>query len=162
MPALFDNSPLHEYDPDMPSRIALHAICLLTVSSFLTGCSQNVSPPSTVPVSGKVLFKGKPIAGVRVTMHPLFSMGKIEWGVVGETGPTGAFTMGTGLPGNGAPPGDYIVTFTKPSIASDPERNGIEMEVDDFRGKYSDPDASSWNVTVIKGDDNVLDPFELE
>ncbi|MBS0262544.1 MAG: hypothetical protein JSS02_11385 [Planctomycetes bacterium] len=125
------------------------------------GCSQRVSPPTTVPVSGKVLLKGEPAAGIRVRMYPLFDMGKIEWGVVGETGPSGEFTLGTGAPGNGAPPGEYIVTFTKPRIDSDPEHNGLEIEVDDFQGKYSDPENSRWTVTIEDGD-NELEPFLLD
>ena len=82
-----------------------------------------------------MLIKGKPAPGIRVTMHPQFEMGRITWGVVGETGPTGEFTIGTGGIGNGrAPAGDYVVTFTKPHIDSDPE-NGLEAEVNDFQGK---------------------------
>ena len=113
-----------------------------------------------MPVSGRVLIKGELAAGVRVRMYPLFSMGKIEWGVVGETGPTGEFTVGTGTPGNGAPPGEYVVTFTKPRIDTDPN-HGIEIEVDDFEGKYSDPDNSDWTVTITDGD-NELEPFLLD
>jgi hypothetical protein len=61
----------------------------------------------------------------------------------------------------GAPPGDYIVTFTKPRIAPDWEHNGVEMEVDDFQSKYSDPKTSNWTVTVKKGD-NDLGTFRLD
>ena len=138
-------------------------ISLATAALFLgvAGCSQQVSPPATVPVSGTVLLHGEPAPGIRVTLNPLFDMGRIKWGVVGETGPTGAFTMGTGAPGNGAPPGDYVVTFTKPRIASDDEHNGIEIEVDDFEGKYSDPAKSTWKVSIKEGD-NRLAPFPLE
>ena len=127
----------------------------------VAGCSQQVSPPATAPVSGSVMLKGQPAAGVRVTLHPQFNMGRIKWGVVGETGPTGEFSVGTGAPGNGAPPGEYVVTFTKPRIDSDPERNGSEIEVDDFQGKYSDPEDSLWTASIKKGE-NRLQPFELD
>lgn len=132
-------------------------LLLLTVA----GCSGRVSPPRTVPVSGTVTLNGEPAAGIRITMHPQFKMGRITWGVVGESGPTGEFIVGTGGRGNGAPVGDYIVTFTKPRIAEDLERNGAEMEVDDFEGKYSDPANSPWKVTIKKGE-NQLGPFQLE
>lgn len=127
----------------------------------VAGCSQQVSPPATVPVSGSVTLQGKPAAGIRVTLHPQFRMGRITWGVVGESGPKGQFTMGTGAPGSGAPRGEYIVTFTKPRITSDLERNGVETEVDDFQGKYSDPQKSPWKVTVNKGE-NDLGTFRLD
>ena len=137
-------------------------VCLLAgVFLVAVGCSQQVSPPHTVPVSGSVTLHGKPALGIRVTMHPQFSMGRITWGVVGETGWKGEFKIGTGAPGNGAPPGDYIVTFTKPKIISDPELNGVETEVDDFEGKYSDPEQSPWKVKVVKGE-NDLGMFNLD
>jgi hypothetical protein len=142
----------------MPSRFCLLGSALLLA---VAGCSQQVSPPATVPVSGHVTLHGKPAEGVRVTMHPQFSMGRITWGVVGESGSGGEFKVGTGGPGNGAPRGDYIVTFTKPKIISDQEHNGVETEVDDFEGKYSDPETSTWKVTVKKGE-NDLGTFQLD
>ncbi|HEY3968415.1 MAG TPA: hypothetical protein VGM05_27960 [Planctomycetaceae bacterium] len=144
----------------MPSHFCSRSLLLCLALNLCAGCSDRVSPPTTVPVSGKVLLNGEPVAGIRVKMHPMFNMGRIEWGVVGETGPTGEFTLGTGAPGNGAPPGEYVVTFTKPRIASDLEHNGVEIEVDDFEGKYNDPDNSDWTVTITDGD-NELEPFLL-
>lgn len=140
----------------------LSRICCISSAVLLAiiGCSQRVAPPATIPVKGSVTIKGRPAPGIRVTMHPQFDMGPITWGVVGETGPTGEFTIGTGGVGNGAPAGDYIVTFTKPRVDSDPE-NGLEAEVDDFKGKYSDPDESRWTVSITKGE-NQLEPFELD
>ena len=146
-------------DFHMPLQFRSRGLLSLLVVCICAGCSERVSPPATAPVSGSVLLKGEPVAGVRVRMYPLFDMGRIEWGVVGETGPTGEFKMGTGVPGNGAPPGEYVVTFTKPRIDSDPA-NGLEIEVDDFEGKYSDPDNSELTVTITKGD-NELEPFLL-
>ncbi|MGE3642109.1 MAG: hypothetical protein AB7G28_26430, partial [Pirellulales bacterium] len=35
----------------------------------LVGCGKGLSVPSTVPVSGVVKYKGKPLQGVRVTLH---------------------------------------------------------------------------------------------
>jgi len=142
----------------MPYRFRLLGVALFLI---VAGCSGRVSPPATVPVSGSVTFSGQPAAGIRVTLNPQFKMGRITWGVVGESGPTGEFVVGTGGRGNGAPVGDYIVTFTKPRIAEDLERNGTEMEVDDFEGKYSDPAKSPWKVTIKKGE-NRLGPFHLE
>jgi hypothetical protein len=157
---VFSSFQPHDKHFNMPSRDCQRTLLLFLVTLICAGCSERVSPPATMPVSGRVLLKGEPVAGVRVRMHPLFSMGPIEWGVVGETGPMGEFTMGTGAPGNGAPPGEYVVTFTKPRIDSDPAHNGVEIEVDDFEGKYNDPDNSDWTVTITDGD-NELEPFLL-
>jgi hypothetical protein len=130
-------------------------------AAALAGCSQTIAPPATVPVSGAVTLKGKAAPGVRVTLNPQFDMGKQKWAVTGETGADGAFKVGTGVPGNGAPPGDYIVTFEKPRTDTDRKQNYLEIEVDDFKGKYSDPAKSAWKVTIVKGE-NKLDTFALD
>lgn len=124
------------------------------------GCSSSITPPATVPVGGLVLIQGKPAAGIRVTFHPQFDIGKIDYRPYGETGADGRFTLSTGAPGNGAPVGVYLVTFEKPGLESPKASNFLETEIDEFRGKYSDPEQSSWEVTVERGG-NELDPFEL-
>ena len=37
----------------------------------------------------------------------------------------------------------------------------MEIEVDDFKGKYSDPAASQWKATVKQGE-NKLEPFQID
>ncbi|MDB5347218.1 MAG: hypothetical protein JWP89_5595 [Schlesneria sp.] len=143
----------------MCSRVCLLGSALVLAVGVLIGCSQQVSPPKTVPVSGRVMLNGKGVPGIRVTMHPEFDMGPIKWGVVGDTGPNGTFIVGTGAPGNGAPHGAYVVTLTKPGVGTDP-KYGIEIEIDEFEGKYSDPAKSDWKVIVRDGT-NVLEPFQL-
>lgn len=76
----------------------------------------------------------------------------------GDTGPDGHFSVGTGAPQNGAPAGNYIVTFEQPII--DPG-NPVETEIDALGGKYSDPLQSQWNVTVKAGINELL-VFELD
>lgn len=148
----------------MSIRITHRAIrrwwCAILVCSFAS-CSQNISIPSTAPVTGTVLMKGKPAPGVRVKFHPQFDIGKVKFIPEGETGGDGTFVLSTGQPGNGAPPGEYAVTFEKPEIESAKKSNYIETEIDAFEGKYSDPDESAWRVVVERGD-NTLEPFELE
>lgn len=145
----------------MRSRFFVFGLLGLMTAVPMAGCSQTVKPPSTVPVSGAVTLKGKPASGIRVTLHPQFDMGERKWAIIGETGAQGTYTVGTGVPGNGAPPGDYVVTFEKPRVAADRKQNNLEIEVDDFQGKYSDPTKSTWKVTVVKGD-NKLDTFALD
>jgi hypothetical protein len=133
----------------------------LVMACLLAGCSRNIKPPSTVPVSGVVTMQGKPAVGIRVKFHPQFNMGRIKYIPVGETGPEGQFTLSTGAPANGAPPGEYLVTFEKPEIESSKQHNFIETEIDAFQGKYSDPAQSQWKVKIARGE-NSLEPFELE
>jgi hypothetical protein len=132
------------------------SLSFLLAATVLAGCGKGISVPSTVPVTGVVKYKGKPLQGIRVTLHRDPGAAKSGFIPTGQTGPDGKFTLSTGAPGNGAPPGSYVVTFEKPEITG-----SVETEVDAFRGKYSDPAKSDWKVT-IEGSENSLQPFELK
>jgi hypothetical protein len=127
----------------------------------LGGCGKGLSVPSTAPVSGVVKYKGKPLQGIRVTLHSQTETAKPAFIPSGQTGPDGKFSLSTGAPGNGAPPGTYVVTFEKPEIGSPASTGSVETEIDAFGGKYSDPAKSQWIVTIEKGE-NSLQPFELK
>lgn len=142
------------------ARLAAIAAALVVAIAF-GGCNRSIKPPATSPVSGTVLLRGKPVAGVRVTFHPQASAGRIAFVPVGETNAEGEFRLSTGVPNNGAPQGTYAVTFEKPEIEAARKSNYLETEIDAFQGKYSDPEASSWTVVVERGENN-LEPFELE
>jgi hypothetical protein len=139
----------------------MRTLSLLAVAA-LTGCGGRGLPaPTSHPVKGTVLVKGKPVAGVRVTFHPQFDIGSIKYTPVGLTGKDGTFTVTTATTGDGAPSGAYAVTFEFPRIESDRKNAGIETEVDAWKGKYADPAKSKWTATIQKGDNN-LDPFRLD
>lgn len=123
-----------------------------------TGCGGGVSVPSTVPVQGVVKYKGKPVRGIRVKFHAQGGLPTKGFMPTGETGPDGGFNLSTGAPLNGAPPGEYVVTFERPML--DPKQS-VETEIDGFKGKYSDPAQSKWTVTVASGE-STLQPFELD
>jgi len=126
------------------------------------GCdSRQIAPPRTVPVRGSVRLGGAPAAGVVVRFHPQFDMGKVKFVPSAETDQNGDFVLNTGAPGNGAPVGDYLVTFERPHIVSDAANSGIETEVDEFEGRYSDPARSEWQITIENADIEI-EPFELE
>jgi hypothetical protein len=136
------------------------ALLFLLGAAALGGCGKGLSVPSTAPVSGVVKYKGRPLQGIRVTLHPEGEAAKAEFIPSGQTGPDGKFILSTGKPGNGAPLGTYVVTFEKPEIRSAAATRSIETEVDAFGGKYSDPANSQWTVTIEKGE-NLMAPFEL-
>ena len=130
----------------------------LAIAAAGCGGARVVAPP-TEPVSGTVLFRGKPAAGVRVTLHPRFDMGAIKFAPSGLTGPDGRFTLSTAVVGDGAPPGDYAVTFGRPRATTD--KSGLDSEADAWSGKYADAAANKWPATVGPGK-NDLGPFRLE
>lgn len=135
---------------------------VVLVCAAAAGCgsgSGGISAPRTAPVSGTVLLRGKPATGVKVTFHPQFDMGAVKFTPNGETNKEGRFSLSTAGGGAGAPPGDYAVTFEL--LRGGADKNGLDIEVDVWKGKYADPAKSSFKVTVKDGD-NALEPFKLD
>jgi hypothetical protein len=151
----------HPIDRGRNFALLFLLVAVVLGGMMLGGCGEGISVPSTVPVSGVVKYKGKPVQGIRVTLHPQTETAKPEFTPSGQTGPDGKFTLSTGAPGNGAPPGSYLVTFEKPEIGSPASTGSVETEIDTFGGKYSDPAKSKWTITIEKGGENSLQPFEL-
>lgn len=137
------------------SRAFVALVCAAAVGC---GGSGGLSAPKTAPVSGTVLVKGKPVAGVKVTFHPQFDMGAVKFTPNGDTDKDGRFTLNTAAGGAGAPPGDYAVTFELLRAGTD--NAGQDVEVDAWKGKYADPTKGP-KVTIQDGD-NALEPFKLD
>lgn len=130
------------------------------VCAAVLGCGPGgISAPSTAPVTGTVMFKGKPAVGVKVTFHPKFDMGTVKFTPSGLTDKAGKFSLSTAAANDGAPPGDYSVTFELLKGGSD--KAGLDIEVDAWKGKYADPAAGKWPATVHSGP-NELEPFKLD
>ena len=125
------------------------------VCAAVVGCGGGISAPRTVPTSGTVLFKGKPAEGVKVTLHPKFDMIFTPNGV---TGKDGRFILSTGAPVDGAPPGEYSVTFELLRAGAD--NRGLDTEFDVWKGKYANPDTAP-KVTVGSSA-TILEPFRLD
>jgi hypothetical protein len=78
---------------------------------FLAGCSGSDLPPrpKTVPVTGKVLYKGLPVDGATVGF---LGDGRIP-PALGKTDAQGRFELTTSAPGDGAVAGNHQVIVTK-------------------------------------------------
>jgi hypothetical protein len=143
------------------SRPRRSTLLLVAMISWVLGCSASISAPRTFPVRGSVRYRGKLAAGVTVTFHPQFDIGSVKFAPSAVTGPDGSFTLSTTAPGDGAPPGEYVVTFARFQVQSDRSSSGIETEVDLWKGKYSSPATSTFRVQIRSGD-NRLEPFLLD
>lgn len=141
----------------MTHRLGLFAL-LCFAACALTGCSGNISAPRTVPTSGTVLFKGKPAEGVKVTLHPKFNMGSVKFTPNGVTDKNGRFTLSTAAVDDGAPRGEYSVTFELLRPGTD--NRGLDSEIDVWKGKYANPDTAP-KVTVGSSA-TTLEPFRLD
>ena len=134
------------------NRTALVALVCVTV----VGCGGGgISAPRSVPTSGTVLFKGKPAEGVKVTLHPKFDM---KFTPNGVTGKDGRFILSTAAPVDGAPPGEYSVTFELLRAGAD--ERGRDTEFDVWKGKYANPETAP-KVTVGSSA-TTLEPFRLD
>jgi hypothetical protein len=136
----------------------MHTSCVVLVAllcAAVVGCGEAISAPRTVPTSGTVLFKGKPAEGVRVTLHPTFNM---QFTPNGVTGKDGRCILSTGAPVDGAPPGEYSVTFELLRAGAD--ERGRDTEFDVWKGKYANPDTAP-KVTVGSSA-TTLEPFRLD
>ncbi len=142
----------------MPVRFCSLALVAFCAAAALIGCGSKNELPKTAPVSGSATYKGKSVAGLRVTLHPKSASG-LPYAPSGETDKGGKFVINTGS-NTGAAPGEYVVTIDWPKVESD-RKSGIEVEVDQLKGKYSDPAKSQWKVEIKSGD-NTLGPYQLD
>lgn len=134
-------------------------VVLACVTAAGCGGGGGITAPTTAPVSGTVLVKGKPAAGVTVKFHPKFDIGAVRFVPSGVTNKDGRFILSTAAANDGAPPGEYAVTFELMRATSD--KAGLDVEVDAWKGKHADPAAGKWPATVRSGENN-LDPFMLD
>ena len=85
-------------------RAALAGVLLLGAS-----CSGR---KTVYPVTGKVLFEGRPAAGALVQFHPLDKADNTAVVPLGEAGPDGTFRLTSYAHEDGAPAGRYTVTVS--------------------------------------------------
>jgi len=94
------------------------------------GCSGRPDRPATYPVSGKVTYRGKPVAGASVA----FRAPGAPRLAVGTTDEAGNFRLTTFEPNDGAVLGTHVVTVNRRSSAS---TAGIPTVEDVASGKLS-------------------------
>ncbi len=101
-------------------RAFVDSISVVLVSMCVIGCSGAPDDrPAVVPVTGKITYKGKPVAEAFVT----FSSEKSPRPANGTTDSDGRFSLTTFSTDDGAIPGEYQVLVTKSvsrGVSSDP------------------------------------------
>ncbi|MDY3552739.1 hypothetical protein R5W24_001827 [Gemmata sp. JC717] len=131
------------------------AFALLGLTAAVS-CSSNDGPP-VFPVRGKVLVNGKPAAGVTVSLHQTGEK-TLVMNPRGVSAADGTFQIGYQTATDGAPAGQYAVTFVwlPPRGETDPEE-----KPDRLKGRFSNPATAKWKVTVNAGPTE-LEPFDLK
>ena len=130
--------------------------CMTVV--FVAGCgSEQRGGPrmDTYPITGTVMVDGEPAATLQVQCHPSGDVG-VATSIACLTDKDGKFSISSYERGDGAPEGEYKVTFYWGQYGL----NGYGGE-DKLKKEYSDPENSEYSVTVKKGDQNDLGVIEL-
>ena len=138
------------------------AIVLATLTvALVSGCGKNTTK-QTFPVRGQVLVGKQPANGVLVIFTPWPDSAVADWpggfprGIVGEDG---SFVLTTYQTDDGAPAGEYVVTF----LWQCPVVGEREIEYDKLMGRYADPKTSSLRVQVkADPEGNRVGPFHLD
>ncbi len=126
----------------------------------LAGCGQNSAEEiKFYPVTGQIIYDGKPMAGVRVMLLPVNapSPPQVPAFPSAVTDSEGKFRLASGAAGEGAAPGGYQVILD--STPSNVAETGNEDAEDIFKGWF---DAMHSNLKVqIKPEANAIAPFKI-
>ena len=125
------------------------------------GDSRKLDMPPLHPVTGKVTYRGQSAPGLRVIINPITDIGKIKYSPAAVTDATGNFQITSLRPGDGAPVGEYAVTFEWPDHINDPMNPDPTPEIDRFRGHYANAQSTMFKFTVKDGE-NVVPPINLQ
>ena len=143
-------------------RFRFLTFVLAAMSILAASCSKQTLPgPVPHPVHGKVMYRGQPAKGFRVVFYPLGEQGKRKFAPSAISDEKGEFRLCSYHPDDGAPTGEYAVTFQWPQAVKTIDENELPQEVDRLQDRYSNPKTSRFKATVREGD-NTLDPFVLQ
>ena len=110
---------------------------------------------ATYPVRGKVTVDGQPAAGIWVRLHPTTGKDNRRFGTPdGLTAADGSFVLSTYVPNDGAPEGEYIVTFFWPDMPA--QYDGRTPVRNRLPARYGDVKTSDYRVVVNR------EPMKLE
>ena len=118
------------------------AAAVLLISLALAGCAGKEPTPETLPVTGTVTYKGKPLPAGSITFYP-------ESGMPGS-GPLndkGEFTLTTFAPGDGAVRGQHKVVVKAFNSSADVGLGNPSKE-SNIPPKYNDVSTTPLTATV--------------
>lgn len=134
------------------------------------GCGDGVELPKVQPVTGTVIYEGKPLEGANVVLVPSDTAQKSAGAT---TDAEGKFSVMTYIDPDhqvqGALPGNYGIAITKMEVNKTPEMTAEQMMSQPMAmkapksllpKKYSAPMTSGFKVTV--GEDAPPEPLTLD
>ncbi len=125
------------------------------------GCGGEDGPyrKRTAPVTGVITIDGQPPQSpVKVMTHPVGGMDQEHPSISHcMTGEGGKFEISTYVSGDGVPEGEYRLTFQAGQLNLVSRNYSGDL----FKGRYSDPDKSTFTLTVEGSDPIDLGTIEL-
>ena len=153
MPAASSPSHLLAARPAMWRRqymvllLALGLVLLFGAAFVLSKGLRPSADPILYAVEGTVLMNGEPAANLNVAFHPLDG-DKNQFCPVGRTDSKGTFHLTTRCGVDGAPAGEYRVTFVWPDGLIDECECPDPSLHDRLKGLYANADQSAFQVRV--------------
>ena len=144
----------------------MRRLFLLLFAGTLCGCGGAegaADRPETHPVTGKVTYKGSPLADAQIVFNPEGTSGQ---GAFARTDKDGNYSLMTFEPGDGAVAGKYLVTVAKYDVPPAPTEDTADEEPSDgdeetaknlLPVKYSLKDQSGLTAEVTDGGENKFD-----
>ena len=144
---------------------ALVVVPVVLVSCGGTGGPKPPNQKKTIPVHGEIYIDGQPGYGVNVDLTP--KAGQDQSSPIaphGEAGEDGTFKIMTYSTNDGAPAGEYVLTFTWTDRSKGVQIGGAKgggEPPDQFDGKYADP-AKSKHTLSVGADATEVDAGRIE
>ena len=125
--------------------VGLSLVLPMTFALVIAGCSKarNDGRPQPVPVSGKVVFEGKPISGAVVAFAPQDH----TYAATARTDAEGAFKLQTFDVADGAVPGKFRVVVYKVDVLELP--GGSVRETHHLPVPYRNVETTKLEVVVL-------------
>lgn len=143
--------------PSLWGRRTAVALALTFGLLTLSACSDGRKP--TFPVRGRIMVDGKPAPDCFVMFHPVDN-DPVRVCPITQADADGYFSISSYVSGDGAPAGEFIVTFEW-RARSGLLKNNFEGP-DRLKGKYYDVKKSTFRVKVEKTKEpQQLPTFEL-
>lgn len=136
-------------------------LLLMSIFALAMGCSGAEGPPrdKTYPVTGQVIVDGQPAPYLLVELHDATKKDAAVGAVsTAYTDDQGKFEISTYQSGDGAPEGDFVVTFMWGQLEL--LRNEYAGP-DKLKDKYRDPQKSTFKIKVEKGKPADMGRIEL-
>lgn len=127
---------------------------LVVAVLLAVGCGQAAkeAPVAVHPAKGTITFKGQPIPGAMLTLHPKTEIAEVPKPRA-NVGKDGAFHLTTFAGNDGAPEGEYTVTI----VWYKPIKHGNDVQAGPnvIPKKYTAPQTSDLQVRIAAGENNL-------